>query len=323
MDEVGASNDLLGVAHVGVQCRANAWNNKQQEVANTANSLNDANDTNRRFERPVLARSPAHRIDVGNANWTEPMSRGMQKQESEFSGRGPRYFSFCKTMKTKSKGKAMPRRGDYLSDDRRWKAVLRRDPNADGKFYYSVKTTGVYCRPSCAAPLARRENVAFHSSCAQAEKAGFRPCKRCQPNAPTLEEQYATTVTRACRIITTAEEAPKLDVLARLVGMSPFHFHRMFKRMVGLTPKAYASAHRAERMRKELPRHNSVTEAIYNLVLNQQPLLREVVGDTRMVPNCFRTGGGGATIRFAVQDARWARSWWQRLKRGVRNSSGR
>ena len=204
-------------------------------------------------------------------------------------------------MKTSLRISPTSRRAPYLSDDQRWHAIVRGDHNADGKFYYSVKTTGVYCRPSCASRLARRENVAFHTSCADAEKAGFRPCKRCQPNAPAIEKQYAATVTRACRLIKTAEEPPGLAALAKSVGMSTFHFHRVFKKIVGLTPKAYANAHRAECMRKELPRRGTVTEAIYDVGYKSNSRFyaksSEMLG---MAPNSFRNGGAEVTIRFAV-----------------------
>src|SRR5437016_1586733 len=116
-------------------------------------------------------------------------------------------------------------------NDPRWAAVLARRPEADGTFYYSVKTTGVYCRPSCAARLARPENVRFHATCEDAEKAGFRPCKRCKPNQPSLVEQYTTKVTEACRIIEASETAPGLGALATRVGVSRYHFHRMFKQV--------------------------------------------------------------------------------------------
>src|SRR5215475_3819610 len=138
------------------------------------------------------------------------------------------------------------------SEDPRWRAVERRDRAADGTFVYSVRTTGVYCRPSCAARLPRRENVAFHQTCADAARAGFRPCKRCRPNEPALAEAHAAVVARACRLIEDAEEAPSLDALAQSAGMSRFHFHRVFKAVTGVTPKAYAAGHRGKRVREEL-----------------------------------------------------------------------
>ena len=136
-------------------------------------------------------------------------------------------------------------RAHLTDDEARWEAVRRRDRAADDAFYYSVRTTGVYCRPSCAARLPKRENVAFHLSCADAEAAGFRPCKRCRPNEPGLEARRAAAVAKACALIDAAEELPKLETLADAVGLSPFHFHRVFKSVTGLTPKAYADGRRA------------------------------------------------------------------------------
>lgn len=188
-----------------------------------------------------------------------------------------------------------------LSDDARWDAVRRRDRAADGSFVYSVRTTGVYCRPSCAARLARRENVQFHLSCAEAEAAGFRPCRRCRPNEASLAERQAAAVARACRLIEEAEEAPSLEQLAAAAGMSPFHFHRVFKEITGLTPKAYSSAHRAARVRDELARSTTVTEAIYGAGFNSSgrfyAAASEMLG---MAPREYRKGGDGAVIRFAI-----------------------
>src|SRR5258705_230329 len=131
------------------------------------------------------------------------------------------------------------RRRPALSNDAaRWNAVKHRDPSAN--FYYSVATTGVYCRPACAARLPRRQNVAFHATCADAERAGFRPCKRCQPNEKSLHERQSLAVAKACRAIEAADEMPNLDALAKAAGMSRFHFQRVFKAHVGVTPKAYA-----------------------------------------------------------------------------------
>jgi methylphosphotriester-DNA--protein-cysteine methyltransferase len=140
-----------------------------------------------------------------------------------------------KTMKTSSRTTQTPGNGKYATDNERWNALVHRDQKADGTFYYSVKTTGVYCRPSCAARLARRENVQFHASCGEAERAGFRSCKRCQPGGPALAEQHAAKVAAACRAVETAEELPSLDVLAKAAGMSRFHFHRVFKSVTGVT----------------------------------------------------------------------------------------
>jgi AraC family transcriptional regulator of adaptative response/methylated-DNA-[protein]-cysteine methyltransferase len=185
--------------------------------------------------------------------------------------------------------------------DARWASVVGRNAEADGTFYYSVKTTGVYCRPSCAARLARPEHVQFHAKCEDAEKAGFRPCKRCKPNQPSLLEQHAVQVAKACQLIADAEEAPGLEALASQVGMSRYHFHRIFKAITGLTPKDYAAANRAKRVRNKLDRSNTVTEAIYDAGYNSSGRFYatsdQVLG---MTPTHFRAGGANTEIRFAI-----------------------
>ena len=102
----------------------------------------------------------------------------------------------------------------FSSDDQRWDAVVRRDRDADGVFYYSVRSTGVFCRPSCAARLAKRENVRFHATCGDAIQGGFRPCKRCRPDEPPLAERHVALVGSLCRLIEAAEDLPSLDQLA-------------------------------------------------------------------------------------------------------------
>jgi AraC family transcriptional regulator of adaptative response/methylated-DNA-[protein]-cysteine methyltransferase len=185
--------------------------------------------------------------------------------------------------------------------DSRWAAVVARDAAADGKFFYAVKTTGVYCRPSCSARLARPENVQFFATRAQAEGAGFRPCKRCKPDQPALAAQHAGKVAEICRLIESAETPPSLDELARRAGLSTYHFHRVFKATTGLTPKAYAAAHRAQRIRNELRRSRTVTAAIFDAGYNSNGRFYEdsdqVLG---MTPSRYRAGGADTRIRFAV-----------------------
>jgi AraC family transcriptional regulator of adaptative response/methylated-DNA-[protein]-cysteine methyltransferase len=180
-------------------------------------------------------------------------------------------------------------------------AVTARDPQQDGKFFYSVKTTGVYCRPSCAARTARPENVAFHLTAADAERAGFRPCKRCKPDQPSLAERQAAKVAELCRFIESAAEIPSLDELAQRAGISPYHLHRVFKDATGLTPKAYAAAHRAKRMRHELDRSDTVTDAIYGAGYGSNGRFyaesNQLLG---MTPSEYRAGGADTEIRFAV-----------------------
>jgi AraC family transcriptional regulator, regulatory protein of adaptative response / methylated-DNA-[protein]-cysteine methyltransferase len=185
--------------------------------------------------------------------------------------------------------------------DARWAAVVARDPQADGTFYYSVETTGVYCRPSCAARLPKPEHVRFHATCGDAEQAGFRPCKRCKPHQLSPVEQQAATIAAACRLIEQAEGTPSLAQLAQQAGFSPSHFHRVFKAITGLTPKAYAAAQRAKRVRNALSTRGTVTEAMYDAGYNSNgrfyATAHEVLG---MTPSHYRAGGTQTTIRFAV-----------------------
>ncbi|RFP12172.1 MULTISPECIES: bifunctional DNA-binding transcriptional regulator/O6-methylguanine-DNA methyltransferase Ada [unclassified Duganella] len=193
----------------------------------------------------------------------------------------------------------------YQGDELRWEAVRQRDAGADGEFWYSVRSTGVYCRPSCGARPALRKNVAFHDSREAAEQAGFRPCLRCKPDQPPLAERQAAIVAQACRLIDAAaadaESAPDLDSLATAVGVSRFHFHRMFKAVTGITPKAYANAQRARRMQDGLAQQATVTDAMYAAGYNSSGrFYAQTPSVLGMTPTAFRAGGRGAQIRFAI-----------------------
>ena len=202
--------------------------------------------------------------------------------------------------------------------DPRWAAVLARDPKADGKFVYSVKSTGVYCRPSCAARPARPENVAFHATPGDAERAGFRPCKRCKPDQLSLASQHAAKVAELCRFIENAEELPTLDELAQRAGLSAYHLHRVFKDVTGLTPKAYAHAHRAKRVRKELGSSATVTQAIYGAGYNSQGRFYEESNQLLgMTPTRYRAGGADTEIRFAVGECSLGSILVAQSERGV------
>jgi AraC family transcriptional regulator of adaptative response/methylated-DNA-[protein]-cysteine methyltransferase len=196
--------------------------------------------------------------------------------------------------------------------------VVARDPQADGTFYYSVETTGVYCRPSCAARLARPEHVRFHATCRDAEQAGFRPCKRCKPGQASPLEQQAAKIAAACRFIEQSEEAPSLAQLAQQAGLSPAYFHRVFKASTGLTPKAYAVAHRAKRVRSTLGKSSTVTEAIYDAGYHSNgrfyATVNEVLG---MTPSNYRAGGARTAIRFAVGECSLGSILVARSERGI------
>lgn len=186
-------------------------------------------------------------------------------------------------------------------NDPRWTFVQARDATVDGTFYYSVSTTGVYCKPSCAARPARPEHVAFHNSCEDAERAGFRACKRCKPGQPGLAETHAKIVADICRLIEASEQTIKLEALANKAGLSIYHFHRVFKAATGLTPKEYSVAHRAKKVRNELNKNATVTEAIFEAGYNANSRFYEksmqVLG---MTPSNYKAGGMNTTIKFAI-----------------------
>jgi AraC family transcriptional regulator, regulatory protein of adaptative response / methylated-DNA-[protein]-cysteine methyltransferase len=202
--------------------------------------------------------------------------------------------------------------------DPRWSAIVVRKAAADGRFYYAVTTTGVYCKPSCAARLARPENVQYFDSCTAAEKAGYRPCKRCKPNQASLAEQNAKRIAQTCRLIERSEEVPSLAQMAKHAGMSMYHFHRIFKAIPGVTPNDYAAAHRGHRVRSSLERSNTVTNAIYEAGFNSSGRFYEntnkVLG---MTPSQFRNGGTDTEIVFAIAQCSLGSILVAQSKKGV------
>lgn len=187
------------------------------------------------------------------------------------------------------------------AEDERWAAVLARAAEADGHFVYAVATTGVYCRPGCPARHPSRRHVQFFDAPAQAERAGFRPCKRCQPNGASQRQRDSAAVERACRLIERTESAPSIQALAAEAGLSPHHFHRLFKRVTGVTPRGYFAALRGGRARTALQKTGSVTEAIYEAGFNSAGRFYEAArGELGMKPSEYRAGGRGIDIEFAV-----------------------
>lgn len=187
----------------------------------------------------------------------------------------------------------------YTTPEQRWHAVQTRDSAAAGHFVYAVRTTGVYCQPGCKSRMAKRENVEFFDTPSSAEAAGYRPCRRCQ--AKPADSRRSDLVARACRLLETPDTPPSLDQLGAQLAISPFHLHRLFKAETGLTPKAYASAFRARRLRERLGEGGSVTEAIYDAGYNSNSrFYASAEQRLGMHPRDYKAGGAGATLHFAI-----------------------
>ena len=185
--------------------------------------------------------------------------------------------------------------------DPRWAAIVARDPKADELFVYGVKTTGVYCRPSSASRLPRPENIQFFDTPAQAEAAGYRASKRASGDQAQLAAHHGQLVAEACRHIEQADTPPSLNTLALHAGLSPFHFHRVFKAVTGLTPKGYASAQRTRKVREGLKGQHSVTDALYDAGFNSNSRFYESANQLLgMKPSDYKAGGTNSEILFAV-----------------------
>lgn len=203
-------------------------------------------------------------------------------------------------------------------DAERYEAIRRRDPRADGQFFYSVVTTGVYCRPSCAARLARPENVGFHRTPDDAERAGYRPCKRCRPRDASQEERHAMLVERACRWIEASDGVPTLESLAAAMDLSPHYLHRLFKARTGMTPRAYFAAHRLKRVDRGLREGPNVTAAFHDAGYGSSSrFYEEASGALGMAPSTLRKGGEGITIRAVVTRCSLGRVLVAVTERGV------
>ena len=209
-------------------------------------------------------------------------------------------------------------RAAATTGDPRWQAVLARDPRSDAHFVYAVRTTGIYCRPSCPARTAKPENVTFHASAAEAERLGFRPCRRCRPHEAPAPTAHAVVVAALCRFIEEAHEPPAVSELAQRAGMSRWHFQRVFKSVTGVTPRTYAAACRARRVRAALAEGAGGTDALYAAGYNAQSRFYAqsdaVLG---MTPSRYRRGGADAQIRFAVGQCSLGAIVVARSERGI------
>ncbi|MEZ5658734.1 MAG: bifunctional DNA-binding transcriptional regulator/O6-methylguanine-DNA methyltransferase Ada [Burkholderiaceae bacterium] len=189
----------------------------------------------------------------------------------------------------------------FAGEDERRAAVGRRDQAADGQFVYAVTTTGVYCRPSCVSRPALPANLRFFADAPAAQAAGFRPCKRCHPQLALEDAGERRRIITACRLIERSERTPTLAELAAAAGLSEHHFHRLFKRALGVTPRAYALADRRARLQRSMSREGSVTEAIYATGYSSSGRFYEEAGAALgMLPRARLAAGAGETIRFAV-----------------------
>lgn len=205
-----------------------------------------------------------------------------------------------------------------LENDPRWQAVCARDRAFDGRFFFAVRSTGIYCRPSCPARRPRPQNVVFHASAAEAAAAGFRACRKCHPDRPQQWALNSQIVTEICRMLEASETIPKLDELARKSGFSTYHFHRLFKAATGLTPRQYALEHRAQRVRDGLANGASVTSTIHGSGYSSASRFYESTDDMLgMTPSAYRAGGANMDIRYAISDSSLGKILVATTERGV------
>ena len=190
---------------------------------------------------------------------------------------------------------------DFSTEESRWEAIVQRMQQADGEFFYGVVTTGIYCRPVCSSRIPNRENVQFFDTNQKAEDAGFRPCKRCTPRKESAPNTAIDAVSQACKFIEESEKEPTLNQLADVVGLSPYHFHRLFKKTLGITPKQYATANRQKRVRSNLQQNETITDAIYESGYESNSRFYEnAASSLGMKPSEFQKGGKGKLIRYGI-----------------------
>lgn len=184
----------------------------------------------------------------------------------------------------------------FTTEEERWQAVLDRAPSADGLFYYAVKTTRIYCRPTCPSRRPKRENVAFYDTTLEAENADFRACKRCHPNEVSQRSQI---IARLIELLETVEPTPTLAQLGEAVAMSPYYVQRIFKAATGLSPKQYAKALKANRFAAQLQAGASVTSAMLDAGYESSREMYDRIGeDLGMTPTAYKTGGRDKKMRY-------------------------
>ena len=188
------------------------------------------------------------------------------------------------------------------TDEQRWGAVLDRDARCDGAFVYAVRSTGVFCRPSCPSRKAGRAQVSFFAVPEAAVRAGYPPCKRCRPECAEPVDPRVATVRTVCRAIEARDEGvPTLDELGALVGVSPHHLQRLFKAVIGVSPRRYAEAVRLGRLKQSLREGEPVTLALYGAGYGSSSRLYEKApAHLGMTPASYARGGRGARIAYTI-----------------------
>lgn len=191
-----------------------------------------------------------------------------------------------------------------LDDAAKWDAVMTRDASANGVFVYAVSSTGIYCRPSCASRRPRRDRVVYFSTNAEAERAGYRACRRCRPDAISAADPWIDKIRRACVYLANVDGHPSLTSLAARVGGSPYHVQRNFKRLVGLTPREYADACRLRKVKQHLRGAGDVTGAMFDAGYGSSSRFYErAAPKLGMLPSTYRRGGAGMAIRYTIVDS--------------------
>lgn len=206
----------------------------------------------------------------------------------------------------------------FDTDDARWDAIRARREDADGAFVYAVRTTGVYCRPVCRSRLPLRKNAIFFDTAGAAHRAGFRACRRCKPDAAAPREPHLSAILRACRIIDASSTPPPLEELARTTGLSPWHFQRVFKRLIGVSPKQYAIGRRLDRLRSTLRRSPRVTDAVHaaGFQTSSRAYDRATNGLGLTLASLLRRGQGLA-LRWTTVNSRLGRVLVAATRKGV------
>lgn len=209
----------------------------------------------------------------------------------------------------------MNEKQNHPNESMLWQAVQNRDPNYNGRLFYGVRSTGIYCRPTCPSRRPRRDGVAYFNTCDEAEAAGFRACRRCNPRgaAPAAE-----LVSKACRLLEASDEPLKLNELAERLHVSPYHLHRTFKAVTGLTPRQYAAGLRVEALKSELRGGATVTDATYEAGFNASSRMyeaaRRILG---MKPSTYRNGGKDMEIQYTITETPLGRMLVAATGRGV------